>query len=444
MEISLLIPALVTTSGLYLLFRLKFFFILHPLRTLGEFWAELKNRDCRRSFFLALAGTLGVGNIFGVSAGILIGGAGSLFWLLLSTPFAMVIKYAETMTVCKYPEIEGGMSEVIEDRCGKWGRPLSRIYAAFTILLAFFMGAAIQSGAICDIAYSALRLNPYICAFILVVLFLPCLFGGVEKIEKVTEILIPLTTIIYIILCFAIILMKYDRLPGVVNEIVKSAFSSGSFIGGVSAIAIKEGFARGILSNEAGAGTSALAHSRAKGRSPHIAGLFGIFEVFFDTALLCTLTGLAILLSIPDISLFSTPMSLVGSAFSGTLGAGFGYVLTFLTFAFAYSTVICWYFYGSRLSTLYFKRLAMIYPPFFVLFLLLSPSLRSGFLLYVVDILLLFMSIFTISAILKNQKKPSPVGEGGSQRLTDEELTRFLNTSSTVTTVPLLPQEKAK
>ena len=405
MEISLLIPLLVTASGAYLLFKFKFFFILHPLRTFGEFAAELKNRQSRRSFFLALAGTLGVGNIFGVSAGILIGGAGSLFWLILSTPFAMVLKYAETMTVCQYPEIKGGMSEVIEHRLGRWGRGLAGIYAGFTVLLAFFMGGAMQSGAICDIADSTLGLKPVFCSFILVILFLPCLFGGVEKIEKITEILIPLTTIIYIILCFAVILVHYDRLPLAINQVIKSAFSPTACLGGISATAIKEGFARGILSNEAGVGTSALAHSRAEGRSPHVAGLFGIFEVFFDTALLCTLTGLAILVSCTDPTAFSTPMSLVGAAFSGTLGKGCGSVLTLLTFSFAYSTVICWYFYGRRLSTLYFKRLAKIYPPIFLAFLTLSSSLRSGFLLYVVDVLMLFMSILTISAILKAPKE---------------------------------------
>jgi AGCS family alanine or glycine:cation symporter len=410
MEISLLIPLLVTVSGVYLLFKFKFFFILHPIRTLGEFLGELKNRQSRRSFFLALAGTLGVGNIFGVSAGILIGGAGSLFWLILSTPFAMALKYAETRTVCQYQGIKGGMSEVIEHRFGRWGRGLAKIYAGFTILLAFFMGGAMQSGAICDIADSAIGLNPIFCSIILLILFLPCLFGGVEKIEKITEILIPLTTIIYISLCFAVISVNFDRLPSAVNQVISSAFSPHACVGGISAVTIKEGFARGILSNEAGVGTSALAHSRAEGRSPHIAGLFGIFEVFFDTALLCTLTGLAILVSCPSPSAFATPMSLVGAAFSGTLGRGCGVVLTLLTFAFAYSTVICWYFYGRRLSTLYFKRLAKIYPPIFLAFLLLPSTIRSGFLLYVVDILMLFMSMLTISAILKAPKETKKRG----------------------------------
>lgn len=405
MEISFFIPILVTLSGIYLLFKLKFFLFLHPLRTFKEFIGELKNRDSRRSFFLALAGTLGVGNIFGVSAGIMIGGAGCLFWLLLSSVFSMIIKYAETLTVCASPDNECGMSGVLENSFKKRGRMLSCLYAAFTVLLSLFMGAAIQSRAITDLSYSTLGLNPYICGFILVILFLPCLLGGLRKIEKVTEILIPLTTFIYILMCFVVIFINIERIPSVIKEILSSAFSFRSAAGGISAVAIKEGFARGILSNEAGAGTSALAHSTAKGRTAHIAGLFGAFEVFFDTTLLCMLSGFAILTSIPDISVFKTPMSLIGAAFISTLGDFSGYLLTFLTLSFAYSTVICWYFYGERLSSIYYKKIYRIYPLLFLLSLFLSPLLSSAFLLYVVDILLLFMSFMTISAIVKQDKK---------------------------------------
>lgn len=401
MDFALLIPILVTASGIYFLIKLKFFFIIHPLRTLKEFCNEIRNEKSRRSFFLALAGTLGVGNIFGVSAGILIGGPGSLFWMLISSIFAMVIKYAETLCTCAYPENKGGMAFVIAGAFKKRGRPLSLTYATLTVILAFFMGAAMQSGAIADVSQSALGMNKNICTIIVVFLFIPCLFGGLSKIEKVTEILIPLTTIVYILMCLTVILINNYKLPTVFESIINSAFSLKSFGSGVGAIAVKEGFARGILSNEAGVGTSALGHSTAKGRDPHIAGLFGIFEVFFDTSLLCMLTGLTILLSVPNVSQYKTPMALVSGAFSASLGDFSRYVLTLLTFSFAYSTIICWYFYGERLTSIYFVFLRRIYPMLFITFLSLSHLISSQFLLYVVDFLLTLMSCLTISAIVK-------------------------------------------
>lgn len=405
MDISLLLPILVTAVGLFLLIRLKFFFIIHPIKTASEFIGALKNRDARRSFFLALAGTLGVGNIFGVSAGIMIGGAGSLFWLFISSFFSMVIKYAETLLTFDLISPKGGMSSVISSAFTKVGKPLGRLYALLTVALALFMGSAIQAEAVVDVASDTLFLNPFITAVILAILFMPCIFGGVEKIEKITEITIPLTTIIYILMCFAVIFINFPRIPSVFFEILSSAFSCRSAIGGISIIAIKEGFARGILSNEAGVGSSALAHSQAEGREPHIAGLFGISEVFFDTTLLCMLTGFAILTSVGDISAFKTPMSLVTAAFTRTLGELSGYILLALIFAFAYSTVICWYFYGSECSKLYFPRLKPIFAVAFPAFFFFSAAVSSEGLLYITDLIILFMSLLTLSSIIKKEDR---------------------------------------
>ena len=165
--------------------------------------------------------------------------------------------------------------------------------------------------------------------------------------------------------------------------------------------AIREGFARGILSNEAGVGTSAMAHSRSRGREPHRAGLFAMCEVVFDSLLLCLLTGFAILLAVPDISSFRTPMSLVSHAFSSVLGGISDFVLPILILAFAYATVICWYFYGRECTEMYFPRIRAAFPVAFVLFAFASSLLASDFLLYVIDILLTLMSIMTLSAIIK-------------------------------------------
>lgn len=167
-------------------------------------------------------------------------------------------------------------------------------------------------------------------------------------------------------------------------------------------MALREGFARGILSNEAGVGTSAMAHSVSGNRSPHAAGLFAMCEVVFDSSVLCMLTGIAILVSVPDIASFSTPMALVSAAFYSCFGEISRLMLPIIILAFAYATMICWYFYGKECLALLFPRLQGIFPFLFVAFILTSRLIRSENLLYVIDILLLFMSFLTLCAIIKS------------------------------------------
>ena len=406
MNFSLILPILVTVVGVILIIRLRAFFVFHPIKTAREIIDGLRDRPSRRAFCLALAGTLGVGNIFGVSAGIMIGGAGSIFWLFISTFFAMVIKYAETLLAFDCGADEGGMATVIRGIFSRFGGVLSRIYALLTVVLALFMGSAMQSAALLDSAEQALSLKPATTLIILLILFTPCLMGGGRRIENITEILIPMTTIIYIIACFAVIVINFTRLDDAIYDIFSSAFNFRSALGGgVSFLAVREGFARGILSNEAGVGTSAMAHIRSKGRSPHRAGLFAMCEVIFDSSLLCTLTGIAILVSVDNISAFRSPMALVSEAFSSSLGRGVSMILPLLILSFAYATIICWYYYGSEYVSLFFPKISRIFPAVFVLFMLLSGSIRSQNLLYVIDIILLFMAILTLFAIVKRSKR---------------------------------------
>ena len=401
MEFSLMIPVLVIFAGAFLLVKLRFFFILHPIKALKELAFGLMDRRSRSAFFLALAGTLGVGNIFGVAAGLIIGGEGSLFWLFISSIFSAVIKYAEVLLVFDGAE-KGGMAGLISKSL-KHGKLFSMLYAGLTIILSLAMGAAMQTSAVCDIGLRSEGINPLISVFIIGILLLPVFLGGVQKIEKITEYIIPLTTIIYIIMCFFAIFANFDRLPSVISRVISSAFSFKSAGGGITAIAIKEGFARGVLSNEAGTGTSALAHSRHANRSPHLAGLMGMCEVLFDTTVLCTLSGLAILLSVDSPSTFDTPMALVFEAFRLSLG-DYSRLLLPIIFAFAYSTLICWFYYGVEYCRLYFPWLKEAYAFIFLGFVALSCLLPAKALLYTTDFILLLMTLLTLSVILKKQK----------------------------------------
>lgn len=384
--------------GLYLLLRLRFFFILHPIRTAREMISDLRNRDSRRSLTLALAGTLGVGNIFGVASGLMIGGAGCLLWLFLSSLFSMVIKYSETLLA--YDAKGGrGFSSLLRP-------PFSLVYSFLILLLSLFMGSALQSAAVLDVAECGLGIKPGFSAAILLILIAPCLIHGVGKIEKITEIIIPLTTLIYIIMCFCVIFMNFSRIPSVILDILSSAFKPLGIASGVIPVAVREGFSRGILSNEAGLGTSSAAHLRGGERTPHTAGLFGILEVFFDTTLLCSLTGLAILTSGVEFSEFETPMSLVTAAFVGSLGGFSAYLMPFLILSFAYATIICWYFYGSEI---------LRHPGFvflFVAFLLIPLFAEIGFIIYMTDVIILFMSLIVLFRIIKGRDRIALLSRG--------------------------------
>ncbi|MBQ8302120.1 MAG: alanine:cation symporter family protein [Clostridia bacterium] len=401
MEISYFLPPIVIIVGLYLLFKLKFFFLIHPVRTAKEIMAEMSDGKKRRTLCLALAGTLGVGNIFGVSAGIMIGGAGCVFWIFISSFLSMVIKYAEILLTSLEAKEGEGASAVLASTFSKIGGILGKGYAFFTVLLALLMGAGIQAEALCDVAKNTVGLNRFVGAFILLVLFMPCMLGGVKRIEKITEFAIPLTTIIYIFMCFCVIVCNLSEIPSVITDVFNSAFSKKAILGGGAFLAIREGFSRGILSNEAGVGSSAIAHARSKYSSPRTAGLVGICEVLFDTTLLCTLTGLVILLTTENIGAYRTPMSLVLSSFVSCLGELSGYILLLLIFAFAYSTVICWYFYGINCCELYFARFKKVFMFMFPIFFFASSVVTSANLLFITDLIILLMAVMILSAIIK-------------------------------------------
>ena len=395
--VNVILPLLLLAVGIFLLFRLRFFFILHPCRTIGEIFRGLRDPRSRRALALALAGTLGVGNIFGVGAGIMLGGEGVVFWIFLSSLISMVIKYAETLLASEMPS-EGGMAEVISRLLGQGA---GRVYALLTLLLALFMGGAMQSVAFYDTAESSLGLAPWVARIVLLILLTVCLLFGLRKVERITEFLIPLTTIGYIMMCFGVIFVNFSQLSDAISRIISSAFSPRAAVIGIIPVALCRGFSAGVLSNEAGIGSSATAHVRGGERTAHQAGLFGIVEVFFDTTLLCTLSGLAIVMAVGDFSAYDSPMALVSAAFTTSLGGWAGGVICLFILSFAYATIICWLFYGETYRRLYFGRV-----PFKLLFALaLILPMESGLLLSTVDTVIFFMAVIVLSAIIKGRDR---------------------------------------
>lgn len=405
--INLLSACLTVIAGCILLFSLRFFFLLHPLRCFKSLGDIFSRRDTRRSLFLALAGTLGVGNIYGVSLGIILGGEGSVLWLFVSSIFAMAVKYSECVVATESATFGRGMMIPIRKCFGSQGAKVAKGYCFCMLVLSLSMGALIQSDSLITSAVYLFTADKMAVAAIFLLAVIAVVSGGGGKIKNATEALIPVATVFYLILCLFVIFKDSSRLPSVFSRILSSAFSLRPFLGGtlpvISFSAFSQGFARGLLSNEAGAGTSAMAHSESRAE-PHEAGLAGITEILFDTNLLCILTALVILVESEAPASAESPMALVFYAFQRGAGQWSEIPLFMSIFLFAYSTVICWYYYGVRcLSYLGFDKRAL-YCFFFSLAILAPVFLQNVLAVYLSDILLFLMSIPTLMCLILNRR----------------------------------------
>ena len=225
---------------------------------------------------------------------------------------------------------------------------------------------------------------------------------GSEKIKKATYYIIPLTTIIYILLSILVIVYNFDNFFTAIQTILLSAFSwksaGGGALGALVTSGFREGFLRGVMSNEAGAGTSLVGHSAEAGREAGVAGVFGIFEVVFDTLILCPLTGLAIVSS--GVPIARDPMTLVGTAFSTLPLVPTSAILLLLVFCFAYSTIVSLYYYGI-MYTEYLRLPKWLFSLLFLAFIVISPGFPQVF-VSAIDIILLLMTLPTAYCIIKN------------------------------------------
>lgn len=408
-----ILPIIITALGGFLLIKLRFFPMLHPCRTARGMLDAVAEDGGYRSLALALAGTLGVGNIFGVAIAISLGGAGAVLWLFISGVFASVIKYAEA-TVCADltgTDGQGGMMYAIERNLPA-GKPLGKAYAVTCIAISLIIGAAMQSSAAISSASLVLGdgwLYPLIFVFLTAVLIL----GDRERIKSATAILVPLAAIIYIILTVTVIIKNAATLPAIISEIFESAFTTpavcGGTLGSLMTSPVVRGFATGILSNEAGAGTSSMAHTSGRGHHPSSAGLLGMCEVFFDTAILCTLTALAILTSVRE-PLGTASARLVVDALSSAMPGG-GYLIALSVATFALATAVCWYFYG-RVSLGYLTgRGGEAFLALYLAFVGLGGVFDCSGFAAVADVLLLVLTLLCAPVIIKSSDRIRALSE---------------------------------
>ena len=357
------VPILLIVCGLFFSIYLK----LQPLCSPKRMWKALTARreggvSPFRAVMLALAGTLGVGNIVGVANALFIGGAGAVFWMWISALVAMVLKYAEILLAVRYRRTGregsffGGAYYYIKDYFE--GRKLFRtaavLSAAFAVLMivdALGMGCMIQVNAVSTAFDGVWKLPPWLCGIGLVLLTLPVIVRGSKGISALTELLVPIMTAGYVILSVAVLIIKRDAVGEAFSSILHEAFRiegvGGGVIGFLTSRALRMGTMRGLFSNEAGCGTAPTAHAAANALSPAAQGVWGMVEVFVDTILLCTATALVILVSFSEVEMLGhDAVMMTVRAYSTVLGGWAEWFFCAAILCFGYATLLCWANYG--------------------------------------------------------------------------------------------------
>lgn len=358
-----LIPPMLLLVGVFFLIYLKGY----PWRAPRQMLAALRSGTERdgtspfRAMMLALAGTLGVGNIVGVANAIAIGGAGAVFWMWISALFAMILKYAEIVLAVSHRRTDGsggffgGAVYYIRDwfaahRRARLAVIVPIVFAVLMVVDALSMGCVIQVRAVGATLEEVVGIPTVYSGVLLVMLTLPLLARGTKGISALTEYLVPIMTAGYIILSVAVLILRRDALGQALLSIWQDAFAPESAVGGVSGFllsrALRVGTMRGLLSNEGGCGTAPTAHAEADAKSPAHQGVWGIFEVFVDTILLCTATALVILVSGVETSSGGVMMTV--TAYSSVLGGFAGWFFSAAVFCFGYATLLCWGSYGME------------------------------------------------------------------------------------------------
>ena len=427
------IPAMVCIIGVGLLLSVRTGFLQirkfpYAIRTtIGRIFRRKDASDGAMTPFqavcTALAATVGTGNIAGVAGAIAIGGPGAVFWMWCSALLGMCTKFAEvTLAVHfrernKNGELVGGPMYYIKNGLGSRWQFLAVLYSLFGVLTVFGTGNATQVNTIVTAIDSALlatgsglngilpTLN-LIVGVVVAMMVAMVLLGGVKRIGSVTEKLVPFMALFYIVLALGVVALNYRRFPAVLVSIVGGAFDPQAVTGGAIGsvfLSMQKGVSRGIFSNEAGLGTGSIAHACADTHKPVKQGMFGIFEVFADTIVICTLTAMVILCSGVPVGYGSAAgAELTISGFTATYG-GWSSIFTAVALCcFAFSTIIGWGLYGSRCIEFLFHTDKVV-GPFLVVYSfvsILGATVELGLLWSIADTFNGLMSIPNLIALL--------------------------------------------
>ena len=360
----------------------------------------------------ALSSTIGTGNIIGVGTAIACGGPGSVLWMWLTGIFGIATKYAETLIAVKYrvksedgTMIGGAMYALDRGLKARWA---GIIFAVLAAVCAFGIGCMVQANAVAANFTTNFGVAPWIIAIVLSVLVGLVIIGGIQSITRVSEKLVPFMAVFYVIGCVIILVMNVDVLGEAVVTIVTSAFTTkaatGGFIGSTVAMACRYGFARGLFSNESGMGSAPLVASAAQTRNPKRQALVSMTGTFWDTVIICLMTGLVLVSCIikhPSIDALSgNGSALTSMAFSTIPGFGLPILIVGLI-TFAFSTILGWYYYGERCAVyLLGEKVIIVYKVLWVIGVFVGSLVELNLIWNIADLLNGLMAIPNIFAVL--------------------------------------------
>ncbi|MBR2176521.1 MAG: sodium:alanine symporter family protein [Clostridia bacterium] len=350
--------------GIFYTIKLKFFQVRHfkvwwRLTFLSMFdKSSRKGEKGKISPFqamaTALAGAIGTGNIVGVASAIALGGAGAIFWMWIAAVFGMATIYAENVLGMKYRtqkngKYVGGPMYYIEKGLGqKW---LAVIFAVICTVAALGMGNMTQANSVAGALKNGFGISPEISGIIIAIAVGIIIFGGIDRIAALTEKLVPFMAVLYMLASAAVIIINIKAVPAALERIFTEAFdlrsAAGGFMGYGMARALKYGISRGVFSNEAGLGSSPIVHAAADSSDPCRQGMWGMFQVFMDTIVLCTLMALCILTTQSDVSSLDG-IAVSTKAFESVLGNGGKIFISLSIVLFAFATLVSWSYYGEK------------------------------------------------------------------------------------------------
>ena len=405
---------LLVGTGIYLTIRLGLLQVARLPKAFQLIFTKDKGHGDVSSFAAlctALAATVGTGNIIGVATAIKVGGPGALFWMWMAAFFGMATKYAEGLLAIKYRSkdangaVAGGPMHYILLGMGEKWRPLAIFFALAGVLVALLgIGTFTQVNSITESIQNTAQVDPAITALVLSIFVGIAVFGGLKSISKVSTAVVPFMAIVYILGTLTVILFNIEKIPATLALIFTSAFSPvaavGGFAGATIRTAIQNGVARGVFSNESGLGSAPIAAAAAKTNEPVEQGLISMTGTFIDTLIICTLTGLTILVT----GVWSGDLNgvaLTQSAFS-TIFSNFGpALLTIFLVLFAFTTILGWNYYGERcFEFLFGVRFIWLYRVVFVLMVLLGGFIELDMVWIIADIVNALMALPNLIALL--------------------------------------------
>lgn len=428
---------LIIGTGIYMTIGMKFFQITRIKHWMNEtFLAIFKKKHVTahtgkdessisqfQALSTALAATIGVGNIAGVAGAIITGGAGAVFWMWLSALFGMMTNYSENVLGIYYrrknskDEWSGGAMYYLQDGLkgkkiiGAAAKPLAILFSLFCVFASFGIGNMTQVHEIASSLQDTFKIPPIATGIIISVIAALVILGGIKTIGNVTEKIVPFMACAYILGTIIVLVMNITSVPAVFGAIFTNAFGLRPIAGATVGLMIKQamtmGFKRGVFSNEAGLGSSVMVHSASNVVEPITQGMWGIFEVFFDTIVVCTLTAFTVLssglidLETGEVLTTSTGASLVSEALSeglGTLAGGFVAIAICL---FAFSTVLGWSFYGTKsCEYLFGTRATIVYKIIFIVCIIFGATMSFDLAWAIADTLNALMAIPNLIGVL--------------------------------------------